>query len=295
MSAHFSRLREALSRPSAEEHERDIVAFHAVNPGITERTLGAARTEQGRTGYDLLALAVPPAARVVLDLGCGNGPLLASLLGHRPALESYLGVDACEPDAALARARFAGDPRVRVHTARAQSLPLEDASVDAVLSHHALYLFDPLEPALREVARVLRPGGLLAFATSSPESARYPLFGAMMRAMSERTVREAPHFKGWGDPRVWDREGLEGLLLRSPGGFDAPLRVEPYVLRLREEPAVLAHRLAEFFYSAQLHRPHVREGLERAWVELLAPTADAQGLAHFEWPLAQVELRRSGA
>jgi SAM-dependent methyltransferase len=44
----------------------------------------------------------------VLDLGCGNGRLLAHLLREQRSLESFVGVDSCEPLVERARARYAG-------------------------------------------------------------------------------------------------------------------------------------------------------------------------------------------
>ncbi|WP_073480005.1 class I SAM-dependent methyltransferase [Streptoalloteichus hindustanus] len=91
----------------------------------------------------------------LLDLAAGTGKLTSALVG--PGRE----VVAVEPDPAM-RAEFARRaPGVPVLAGTAEDLPLPDAAVDAVLVGQAFHWFDP-QPALREAARVLSAGGVLA-------------------------------------------------------------------------------------------------------------------------------------
>jgi len=101
------------------------------------------------------ALSAPDAALDVLDLGAGTGKLTAVLtgLGHR--------VTAVEPDPAMLAELRVRVPGVRALPGGAEDIPLPDASVDAVLVGQAFHWFDQ-EKALPEIARVLRPGGVLA-------------------------------------------------------------------------------------------------------------------------------------
>jgi hypothetical protein len=114
------------AHPDATEVLADLIDFHTARPGITEATLGACRMRDGRTGYDLLADQIPH-ARAVLDLGTGNGPLVASLLERCPNLESIVGLDACASELQLARERFAADPRVSFSIESADRMSLGDA------------------------------------------------------------------------------------------------------------------------------------------------------------------------
>lgn len=91
----------------------------------------------------------------VCELGAGTGLMTAVLLaaGHR--------VTAVEPDEGMAeQLRLRQDPGLTVELGSAESIPLPDASVDAVLAAQAFHWFD-LPRALPEMARVLRPGGRL--------------------------------------------------------------------------------------------------------------------------------------
>ncbi len=99
-------------------------------------------------------------ARVV-DIGCGAGMdllLAAQSVGPRGRA---IGVDMTEAMAgrAGAAARAAGLPNVEVRVGDAMSLPLEDGSVDVVISNGVLNLTPDKLVAYGEVFRVLRPGG----------------------------------------------------------------------------------------------------------------------------------------
>jgi len=100
------------------------------------------------------ALALPAGSRLV-DLGSGTGDLvrLAHRDGHR-----VVGVDLSWEMLATGRSRGA---LVAVQ-ADAELLPIAEASVDGVVSGFALRNLRDLPAALREAARVLRPGGRIA-------------------------------------------------------------------------------------------------------------------------------------
>ncbi|MFG1842062.1 class I SAM-dependent methyltransferase [Micromonospora sp. NPDC049175] len=100
------------------------------------------------------ALEPAPGPRV-LDLGAGTGKLSATLV------ERGADVVAVEPDPAMLTELRRALPAVRALPGSAESIPLPDASVDAVLAGNALHWFD-LAVAGAEIARVLAPGGILA-------------------------------------------------------------------------------------------------------------------------------------
>ncbi|MBC8091075.1 MAG: class I SAM-dependent methyltransferase [Pseudonocardia sp.] len=120
----------------------------------------AATYAEHRPGYppEAVAWALQPLvapAPDLLDLAAGTGKLTKALVDV-----PYATVTAVEPDPAMLaelRDRF---PRVRAVEGTAEAIPLPDASVDAVLAGTAWHWFDP-EPAVAEIARVLRPGGVL--------------------------------------------------------------------------------------------------------------------------------------
>ena len=92
------------------------------------------------------------------DLGCGTGLLAAELA---PQVRSVLGVDQSAPMLKAARRRTAGFDNVRLEQGSLEALPLPDACCDAALMVLALTYVSDVPLALREAARVLRPGGRL--------------------------------------------------------------------------------------------------------------------------------------
>lgn len=105
-------------------------------------------------------LNVPPGG-IALDVGCGPGPVTASLAQAVGPNGLALGLDISEP--MLARAvRTEASPQTAFLRADAQRLPLRDETVDAVVSIAALQLIPDPSVALAEMGRVLRPGGRLA-------------------------------------------------------------------------------------------------------------------------------------
>jgi SAM-dependent methyltransferase len=92
--------------------------------------------------------------RTAVDLGAGTGKFT------RLMLQSGVGVIAVEPIEAMRSQLLQNLAGVTVLAASAQSMPLADQSVDAVLCAQAFHWFAAPE-ALGEIARVLRPGGKL--------------------------------------------------------------------------------------------------------------------------------------
>jgi len=104
------------------------------------------------------------APRVVLDLGAGTGRVTRELKRrYRRALVVALDL----APGMLREARRHQRPwrRFALLCADAERLPLEDASVDLVFSNLMLQWCEPLDAALHEVRRVLRPEGFFAFST----------------------------------------------------------------------------------------------------------------------------------
>jgi SAM-dependent methyltransferase len=122
------------------------------------RSFGAAASEyeRARPTYPDAAVdwLMPSRARTVLDLGAGTGKFTRALVSRG------LDVLAVEPLDEMRAILLQQLPEVRALAGTAESIPLQDASVDAVTAAQAWHWVDPPR-ALPEVARVLRPGGAL--------------------------------------------------------------------------------------------------------------------------------------
>lgn len=104
-------------------------------------------------------LAIPPAAGW-LDVGCGTGALTDTIL-RRASPAQVRGIDPSEGFLALAREQVR-DPRARFDAGDARHLSVESARYDAVVSALVLNHLPDLPTGMVEMARVVRPGGIVA-------------------------------------------------------------------------------------------------------------------------------------
>jgi ubiquinone/menaquinone biosynthesis C-methylase UbiE len=107
----------------------------------------------------------------VLDVGCGPGALTGELV-RRVGGESVTAVDPSEPFVAAAKARH---PNVDVRQASAEQLPFEDDVFDAALAQLVVHFMADPVAGLREMARVTRPGGVVAACVWDHAGDRTPL------------------------------------------------------------------------------------------------------------------------
>ncbi|OAN36205.1 class I SAM-dependent methyltransferase [Mycolicibacterium iranicum] len=116
----------------------------------------AAAYERGRPSYPPEAIdwLLPDGVREVLDLGAGTGKLTTRLV------ERGLNVIAVDPIPEMLELLTSSLPETPALLGTAEEIPLPDDSVDAVLVAQAWHWFDE-ERAVKEIARVLRPGGRL--------------------------------------------------------------------------------------------------------------------------------------
>jgi len=162
-----------------------------------------------------------------LDDGCGNGAFTETLVARqRPA--SVVGVDPSPAQLAFARQR-PGSAGVRFVEGDAQALPLPDASVDVALM--ALVLFFLPDPAqgLREMVRVVRPGGTVAAYHWDMAGGGFPLQPVLDVARAEGHKPQEPP-SGWASAldaseRLWREAGLVDVQTRQ---FDVQRRFDGF-------------------------------------------------------------------
>ena len=112
--------------------------------------------------------AIAPIERnaVVVDIGCGAGTDLLLAAKHSGANGRAIGVDmtVAMRERAIAGAEICGLRNVDVRDGDATNLPVEDSTVDVVISNGVLNLVPDKTRAVREIARVLKPGGRVQIA-----------------------------------------------------------------------------------------------------------------------------------
>jgi len=102
----------------------------------------------------------PPPGLSWLDVGCGTGALSAAVLAHADPV-SLLGIDPSAAYVGLAGAQLT-DRRSAFRVGAAGELPVPDSSVDRVVCGLVLNFVPDAAAAMREMRRVLVPGGVIA-------------------------------------------------------------------------------------------------------------------------------------
>jgi ubiquinone/menaquinone biosynthesis C-methylase UbiE len=155
----------------------------------------------------LAQVALKP-GQVLLDVGCGTGQLLAQIAATVPDA-ILIGVDPSEAMLAVAHGRV---PRATLMTGTAESLPVESASVDWLVTTNAFHYVREPFAARREFRRVLRPGGTLVLTDWSADFLTTRLLARWAKATD-------PAFR-----HVYTALELQAILVAS--GFD--VSVETY-------------------------------------------------------------------
>jgi SAM-dependent methyltransferase len=163
---------------AVRQHSREAAGFSAGYEQLTQDAYASCFAYSRRRLDLLLARLLPPtSASRLLDVGCGTGHHLKAL---RARGYDAVGVDGSDAMLAEARQTDASAPLARSDVGR---LPFRSDTFDAALSVEVLrYLDEPL-PMLREVARVLRPGGrCLVTAVPWLSLNGYPLLNRLLPA-----------------------------------------------------------------------------------------------------------------
>ena len=139
--------------------------------------------------------------KTVVDLGSGTGKFLPRLLATRAE------IIAVEPLAQMRSHLVTLHPGVAAVEGRAQALPLADSSVDAVTCAQSFHLF-ATDEALREIRRVLRPGGSLGLVWNIREGAK-PWVASIIEIMAPS--HGTPHYESGAWKAVFPAPGFSTL------------------------------------------------------------------------------------
>ncbi|HKI91731.1 MAG TPA: methyltransferase domain-containing protein [Gaiellaceae bacterium] len=223
---------------------------------------------------DLIELAALRPGEHVVDVACGTGVvarLAAKRVGDGGAVA---GVDV-NPGMLQAARNAAADTAIEWHEASAEALPLGDATCDVALCQMGLQFFPDRPGALREMRRVLRPGGRVVLNLPGPTP---PPLAVLEQALQRHIGREAGSFVA----TVFSLHDTDETrtLLEDAGFTDVQARSECKTLRL--PPA--QDFLWQYVYSTPLADTastldkDARDGLQQEVATGWEPFAEDDGL-----------------
>jgi SAM-dependent methyltransferase len=212
-------------------------------------------------------------ARPILDLGCGDGILAATLFAER----IDVGIDVDAREIATAQQFSAYDELI---VCAADCVPKPDASFASVFSNSVLEHIPELDPVVAEVRRLLVPGG--SFYVTVPTD-RFDLHSALGRLLSaighDGTLSSyrAAHNRFWRHYNVHDEVGWRHMFTRA--GFEiAETRSydSPAVCLLNDLllPAAFPAMLNKKLLGRWIAFPRLRRRLAPALDRLLGPIVD---------------------
>jgi ubiquinone/menaquinone biosynthesis C-methylase UbiE len=151
-----------------------------------------------------------------IEVGCGNGAFTEELIAHCAPLE-VTAVDPSEGQLSFARTR-SGVRLAQFRLADAQALPFPDSSFDAAAMALVITFIPDPAKAVAEMARVVRPGGLVATYMWDTLGGGVPLspLGTAFKSMGKEYARassEASRRDVMQD--LWQRAGLQAIETRQ--------------------------------------------------------------------------------
>jgi ubiquinone/menaquinone biosynthesis C-methylase UbiE len=165
-----------------------------------EKAAEAYATGEHKSGRELqlvVEFAAPTGRDRVLDIGTGAGHTALALA---PRVSSVVLTDPVDAMLSTARRLFqeAGLTNAQFVQASAERLPFPEARFDIVTTRLAAHHFDDVALAMREVARVLRPGGGFIFIDSlAPEDAESAAYQDEVETMRDPTHRRIYTQREW--------------------------------------------------------------------------------------------------
>nr|WP_176025069.1 class I SAM-dependent methyltransferase [Brucella pseudintermedia] len=140
-----------------------------------------------KPGFDLaLSRATPKQDDHIIEVGCGGGVFMRRALKSGCRATAFDHSDAMVDATRKLNAEAVRNGRLQVVKADASELPTGDCIADKVYCLNAFFFFPDPQKALREMARVLKPGGSLILVTSPPDMREQisGYFGRMAQSMT---------------------------------------------------------------------------------------------------------------
>jgi ubiquinone/menaquinone biosynthesis C-methylase UbiE len=169
----------------------------------------------GPWAEDLVEMAALRPGERVLDIACGTGIVARTAARKLAGSGSVVGLDLSAPMLAAARAAAAAEGMaVEWCESSAVKLPLADAAFEVVFCQQGLQFFPDRVSALREMYRVLTPGGRLVLSVWGPIE-RSPGFAVLTEALTQHIGPDAGALMTAGPFSLSDAEELRAIVAEA--------------------------------------------------------------------------------
>jgi ArsR family transcriptional regulator len=203
--------RELADRPGVSQDARRLARVLARRSETSQQFFATSSGQWDRLRDELFGegfywralLALLPRSWTIGDLGCGTGAIVAALA---PYVARVIGVDVSDGMLQAARTRVASLDNVELRRGTLESLPLDDASLDAATLVLVLHHLPAPATAVAEAVRALKPGGRLLVIDMAPhEREEYRRqMGHVWLGFSEDQIH-----------RLFAQAGLTGTVIHS--------------------------------------------------------------------------------
>jgi SAM-dependent methyltransferase len=240
-------------QPRVDEWNEHLAAFHA-RGGVTMEPLRTLRVTGEGSSYELLCErlhALVPDARAIVDVGCGDGELIANLRARYGSGVELVGVDLSAEEIARARERNLGATFVC-----GDAYDVDIVRCDAIVAHLSLLSFGRQQGILERIRATLLPGGAFVGIIEDPASggSLFAYIGAAVECVRKRLPGFSPAVPCAA--RLIHDSDVEAALYGA--GFTR-VSIERFTLEGRPSPEELWETVRSVYAIGLLERDELEE------------------------------------
>jgi SAM-dependent methyltransferase len=246
------------------------------------------RNERGQDPYQWMILSAPDReCSKVLDVGCGVGHGLSLF----PTSYALAGIDVSPDEVERARVALRGR-LAQIEVAASQSIPFADSMFDVVVCHMTLMLFNPIEPALQEVARVMKANGTFSAVIPASWSDIQPHtaeFNALVMGSAKAAYPSYPYI-GIGNGKLKSKDSIRALVKETMGA-ECNVTIDDDIFHLRTSIADAVLFASQLYWFDLLPAKHKKEA-ERAFLTHFESLLDHEGKTLLSRPFARLTVQK---